>query len=269
VLAARSRLGERPPDSGRRFWELQGLVFCPCGRRLTRLTVSRKNDGHDFYYVCSRHRNEDRCEYARNHRAEEIEERVRQITLTMSQRPGALMQEIERSIEVERARLENAEREIAGWRVELQKLRDQRTRARWQHQEGYATDEELKADLDRIAARMKEAEHYLARLEGAEEEIKRLEELPSLIGGFIRDLPFLIHGRPAERGQRYREFYEKMLNLRVVAHKDGTLELSGTFGAAVVGRGEEPLALWKAVTYDFSDVPSPDDPVWEVSLATA
>ena len=58
-----------------------------------------------------------------------------------------------------------------------------------------------------------------------------------------------------ERGRRYRAAYD-MLGLKVVARKDGTLEVSGTFGLREMTRGSEPDSVWRSVTgRDLGDDP--------------
>lgn len=60
-----------------------------------------------------------------------------------------------------------------------------------------------------------------------------------------------------ERGRRYRAAYD-MLGLKVVARKDGTLGVSGTFGLREMQRGGEPTSVWRSVTgQDAEDGPIP------------
>jgi hypothetical protein len=58
----------------------------------------------------------------------------------------------------------------------------------------------------------------------------------------------------AERSQRYRWVYG-LLGLRVVAHKDGTLELAWRAGSKLLGPGE-PRVM---------ELPLPDNPAWALS----
>jgi hypothetical protein len=61
-----------------------------------------------------------------------------------------------------------------------------------------------------------------------------------------------------KRGRRYRAMYE-LLGLKVVAQKDGTLEVSGTFGIRSMQLGGEPTAIWKSVTRaNAEELPPPD-----------
>jgi hypothetical protein len=59
---------------------------------------------------------------------------------------------------------------------------------------------------------------------------------------YLADLPQLVHGGQTtigaeDRAERYRWAYG-LLGLRVVAHKDGSLEVSGTFGERTLAPGE-------------------------------
>jgi hypothetical protein len=61
-----------------------------------------------------------------------------------------------------------------------------------------------------------------------------------------------------KRGLRYRAMYD-LLNLKIVAQKDGTLEVSGTFGVRSMELGGEPTAVWKSVTRENGEgLPLPD-----------
>jgi hypothetical protein len=39
----------RPPDAGRKFWELKSLLVCPCGRRLTTFVARRKYKSKTYF----------------------------------------------------------------------------------------------------------------------------------------------------------------------------------------------------------------------------
>jgi site-specific DNA recombinase len=59
-----------------------------------------------------------------------------------------------------------------------------------------------------------------------------------------------------ERGRRYRAVYD-MLGLKIVARKDRTLEVSGTFGLRDMECGGEPTSVWRSVTgQDLGDDPT-------------
>lgn len=133
VLAARERVkgNVRPPDSGRRFWELKGLLSCPCGRGLTTFYAVRTHNGKQylgFYYICSHRRRygSGSCEHAKHHNAPRIEERVRRFVLDLIRNPEVLRERVAADAERERQRLRYAEREIAGWLEELEKVERRR-----------------------------------------------------------------------------------------------------------------------------------------------
>jgi hypothetical protein len=54
------------------------------------------------------------------------------------------------------------------------------------------------------------------------------------------------------------------LGLRVIIQRDGTLEVSGTFGLREMRRGGEPESVWKSVTgEDADEALPPHDPTWQ------
>jgi hypothetical protein len=63
-----------------------------------------------------------------------------------------------------------------------------------------------------------------------------------------------------ERGQaeRYRDVY-RLLALRVVAHKDGTLVVSGTFGGRKLAPGEPPTVELPPFDYPADALSSSSD----------
>jgi hypothetical protein len=61
-----------------------------------------------------------------------------------------------------------------------------------------------------------------------------------------------------KRGLRYRAIYE-LLGLKIVVQKDGTLDVTGTFGVRSMELGGEPTSAWKSVTRESAeDFPSPE-----------
>jgi hypothetical protein len=76
----------------------------------------------------------------------------------------------------------------------------------------------------------------------------RFCRLAEIVDEYLADLPQLVHGGQTSvgaqhRAERYRWAYG-LLGLRDVARKDGTLEVSGTFGERVLAPGEpRPVEL--------------------------
>jgi len=316
VEAARRRVENnvRSPDAGRRFWELKGLVFCPCGRRLT--TFTSRHKGKDkiyvgYHYVCSykRRHGSGACEHARYHNAREIEGRVRRLTLDLTRRPEVMMRHVQQDIEREKERLKRADQERAVWTEELIKLERKRGALIEMRTEGDISKDEFRQKAAELDARKSAAERELASLEDADASLQYLEALPSIIEEYIRELPQMIDELPRirehtlsderkaqlerdrhnghglkpypvvpgtyrkrtpeemeelrkeaerERAGRYRKLYER-LGLKVVAFKDKTLEVTGTFGIGKITLGpDDPPPKGVEIA-----PPPPDDPCWD------
>jgi site-specific DNA recombinase len=316
VEAARRRVKNnvRSPDAGRRFWELKGLVSCPCGRRLTTFTSRHKGNNKiyiGYYYVCNykRRHGAGACEHARYHNAKEIEGRVRRLILDLIRDPEVMMRHVRQDIEREKERLKSADRERAVWTDELVKVERKRDSLIEMRAEGDITKDEFRQKAAELDARKLAAERELASLKDVDASLKDLEALPSLIEEYIQELPQMIDYMPRirestlsdehkaqlerdrrnghglkpylvvpgtyrkrtpeemeelrqeaerERGQRYRGLYE-LLDLKVVAFKDKSLEVTGTFGIdkITLGPDDPPPKGAKLAP------PPPDDPCWD------
>ena len=203
VEAARERIKNnvRPPDAGHRFWELKGLLFCPCGRMMTTHTVRHTYKGRhyfNFYYLCShRKRHGPRaCEHAKYHNAPKVEERVRKVVLDLVRRPEVIREQVEKEIERERERLKSPERQRAGWIEEISKIGRKRDAYVEMRADGDITKEEFRQKVAVLDARKVTAERELATLDHVTERVKFLDTLPDLIEEYIRELPYLTHGLP-------------------------------------------------------------------------
>jgi hypothetical protein len=79
-------------------------------------TTRRKNGNVAHYYVCGRTRHDNRkCEYARYHRAEDCEKRVRDFTYTLSKKPEVIQEQARKFAESERRRLRDPSAKIRGY----------------------------------------------------------------------------------------------------------------------------------------------------------
>jgi hypothetical protein len=93
-------------------------MYCgECGRRMATNTVapSRRKKAYP-YYLCSRKVEEswDVCSN-KNHRAEDLEERVREAVAQLFRDPRAIEEQAERRLERERAPMRNPEDEAIMW----------------------------------------------------------------------------------------------------------------------------------------------------------
>ena len=113
---------------------------------------------------------------------------------------------------------------------------------------GRIADEELDGHLAELEQRRAGATRELAGLRERREQLAELDRLADTVDEYLGDLPQLVHGGQTsigaeDRAERYRWAYG-LLGLWVLTHKDGTLEVSGTFGERELAPGEpRPIEL--------------------------
>lgn len=276
------------------MWALSGgIAFCPCGRRLVPKRTTTGGKVY-WYLACGSYWNSDKpsCRYTKCHRAFETEERVARFVVGLLENPEALRERIEEQAAGEQRRLREADGELRRWRTHLRGIEVEREKLVDRLLEERIRETEFDARAAKLDADREATEREIEGLRGGEERLRELEELPRRVEEFLRDLPYLAdRQRPVsgselitgageltqltpatvrertgeelealqrrsedERKQRLRWFYE-VLGLRVVAHPDGTLELSWSFGERVlpsVTQFESPV---------LGEVFSPDPPV--------
>lgn len=198
-------LGFRPPKKGRRFWELSGGVLrcAECGRSMAAHTVAPKGRKAHFYYICPRKVEEEWRKACpnRNHRAGDLEERVRNFALRLIEDPDTLREQVEQQARAEREQkpwLRDA-REAASARERLAKLELVEDRYRDQQAEGLITMEKLREKLDALREEREGLQARLAMLADGEQRLRELEELPRLVEEYLRDLPYLVDRKPVIR----------------------------------------------------------------------
>jgi polyhydroxyalkanoate synthesis regulator phasin len=208
VEAARAAIRDnvRPSDAGRRYWNLKGLAYCPCGARLTPYTVTKKG-GPRFYYICHAHRSgREPCPYAKYHAAEDLEERVGGFVLELIRNPETLREQFEAEAAREKAALRDQRKYIAAQASRLAEVESERDRLVRLYTRGKLTDDEYDAYTEELAERKKSAEEELTKLEDTQRYIEYLDMLPAYIEDFLRELPDEIDYVP-----RIREYVtEKM-----------------------------------------------------------
>lgn len=198
-------LKSSPPKKGRRFWELSGRVLrCEeCGRAMAGHTVAPKGRRAYHYYICPKKVEEawrSACPN-RNHRAEDLEERVRNFALRLIENPDTLREQVEQQARAERASkpwLRDA-REAASARERLAKLELMEDNYRAQQAEGLITMAKLREKLDGISEEREGLEARLAMLAEGESRLRELEELPGLVEDYLKDLPYLVDRMPVIR----------------------------------------------------------------------
>jgi hypothetical protein len=182
----------RPSDAGRRYWNLKGFAYCPCGARLKPFTVHKRNGVH-FCYVCHRHRSgRDPCPHARYHRAGAVEKRVEGFVLGLVRNPEVLRERIEEQAAREKEVLRDTRKQIAALADAAREADAERDRYNRLYARGKLTDAEYDAYTDELDEKSKATEEELARLADARRHVEYLEELPALVEEHLRDLPDLL-----------------------------------------------------------------------------
>jgi hypothetical protein len=301
VEAARAAIKDnvRPSRADGRFWELKGILFCPCGCRMVPYN-SRRGGKRYHYYACGRYRREGpaACEHHKNWPAEALEQGTRQYVLELLSNPEVMRQHVEQQLESEIAALCNPERKIKAWMDRLEEADRMRVAYQRQQAERLMSLEELRAHLSELDERRAEAESELAALRYSRQRLDELRAYSDLIDEHLRELPHLVDGREKlireyayteeheerkrkareegrlpifpispemfrertpeemeefrcaeerERAERYQGVYTS-LGLRVIAHSDGTLELTWRAGKGVSEVCASPRCTASATT---------------------
>jgi Recombinase zinc beta ribbon domain len=218
---------------GRRTWELSGgIVRCEvCGHAMVSHTVGvgKKSRPTYFYYACrTRYRKgHDACPKPLNIQAHKLERRIWEAISGILKDPVKLRDDLNAMIEIERAgKRGNPHEEAKLWADRLEEAE----RMRGRYQEMAAADlitfDELRAKLAELDQMRRTAECELNALNDHQEHIHELEQdRDTLLDSLTEVAPDALESlTPEERHQVY-----KMLRLKVIANRDGSLEASGAF----------------------------------------
>jgi len=232
-----------PSAAGRRVWELSGgIVKCAeCGYTMMIHSVSAPRlakPGRLFYYRCRKRNRDghDACSHRECHRADEAEPLVWEFVSGLLKEPERLKAGIERLIEQEQAAMRgNPEQEAKAWLEKLSEVDQERRGYLRLAAKGRITDEELDEALAELEESREVAERELAAVRARREVVENLaRDRDALLESYARMVPDELERlTPEERHQVY-----KMLHLRVLAHRDGTLEVSGVFGDSFVSENQ-------------------------------
>jgi site-specific DNA recombinase len=187
-----------------------------------------------YYYRCpNRARNGLRaCSMNKNFRAEKLEAEVWEEVSSLLKDPERLRAGIERMIEEERAAShEDHTQEIKRWRAEIEKVEQMRGGYLDQQAEGIITMGELKSKIADLQERREIAERELEEVTRRQERVAKLErEAETLMEHYrFQAREGLDLFTPEDRHDAY-----KALGIKVIAHADGMVELTGrsVLGAA-------------------------------------
>ena len=229
VDTARSAIKDnrRPAPSGRRFWELSGLLRCSrCGYRMNTQTTTggRSRDNVYFYYRCGgRYTTKNGCDHYKSHHAEEAEEKVWEYVRDLLKDPKELRADLERMVELERAAVRrNPEQESKTWLDKLADVDRQRSRAQDMAIQGLLDYDELRSKLAGLEETRRTAEQELATLKKQREHIAQLEQdKEAVLEHYATIAPEALDSlSPDERQHLY-----KMLRLKAVQCPDGKVEV--------------------------------------------
>ena len=238
VDAARIARSEyRRPASTGYLWQLSGGVMrCGgCGRAMSGVTGSPRKDGtRPRHYRCyNRVRNgAEACPNGTHHRAEKIEAEAWAKVSILLKDPERLRVGVGRMLKERKKSVLRGDpaRESKHWYGELEKVESMRSGYLDQQAQGLISMSELKGKLASLEERRLVAEREMGAIARHEErlaELERgLEELTVLYREQARE--GLDHYTPQDRHDAYRS-----LGIHVIAHPDGSTELTGSLLAGV------------------------------------
>jgi site-specific DNA recombinase len=227
VDAARERVKNNRPaaKTGARFWELSGGIWrCgSCGRAMSGNRVGSKGRKR-FYYRCPNyHANgAESCPNNKNYRAEKIEGEVWAEISSLLKEPERLRAGVERMLEAQRRG--DPEREMRIWAKRLVEIDAKRSRYQDMAAEDLIDFDELRAKLDDLEVDRKTAAHELETIRHKAERLASLSlETEALVEAYSsKALTGLNLYTPQDKFDAY-----KALGLKVIAHANGTTELTG------------------------------------------
>lgn len=241
VLAAREAIkdNEKVSNCGRRFWELTGGVLrcATCGYAMGTNFVTDRGTG---YYRCSRRYRLglDACSQSKTLRAVETEAFVWEFVSDVLKDPTRLKRGLDELVRQEKELVGRGHEEDGKtWFKKLADLETQEERLLDLYLENKLDVDRYDRRLTQIGQTRKAVEEELARIEGRAARLDRLErDSEALLNHYARIVPEHLDSlEPAERNHVY-----KLLKLTVLAHQNGSLELSWALGADLC-RDNEPL----------------------------
>ena len=233
VEAARDAIKDNQITSyaGQRTWTLSGGLFV-CGACGRSMTTSRPNGKSYFYYRCPRRAQDGNtaCSHAKYHAAEDVESGVWGLVRSVLTDPEQLRDDLDRLIEQERQSMRgDPEREVRTWLEKLSQVDRKRSGYIDLAADGIMSRHELEAKLARLEETRETAEKELETLRTRQEKAQELQrDKDALLDHYAALTPGALDSlAPEERRRLYR-----MLQLKVVAHFDETIELTGDLVSA-------------------------------------
>jgi hypothetical protein len=209
-------------------WELDGLFYCRCGRKIvcfqTRAGRSRKLYS---YYKCGKRaeHGKDACDY-KGIRAETAEAIVDEYIRSLPDSGKLIQHEIMALVESERAEAGDAPERARHHRQELESLEKQKSRFQYAWAEGALSLGDLRDRTAEIDSRMRVVEKSLQEAESAAERFKGWEKRWRFLeerAEAAAESEFDHYTPPKERNEQYRS-----LGMRVTPGEEkNTLQVWG------------------------------------------
>jgi site-specific DNA recombinase len=234
VDAAREAIKDnrRTSNSGARFWELSGgIARCGvCNSRMQATSVSTHSAHPGYYYRCAKRWQDgkDACPNKKTLNARKAEPRVWEKVSGLLKDPERLRLGLVSLIEEERKGLKaDPSREAKIWAEKIAESDRKRSMFQEMAAEGLLTLDELRAKLLSLEEARQVAERELEILQRRWERIAELQfDADTIMNYYAGMVPKLLENlTPQERHRVYR-----MLQLKVLAYPDGSLEMTGLVG---------------------------------------
>jgi site-specific DNA recombinase len=241
VLAAREAIKDNHKFSncGRRFWELTGGVLrcAECGYAMGTNFIIDRGTG---YYRCGRRYRlgVNACSHSKTRRAVETEALVWRFVSGVLKDPARLELGLNRMIEQEKALVSRGpEDDSEAWLKKLAELEVQEERLLDLYLEGKLEMDGYEKRHAQINQSRSAVEKELERIKSRVARVDQLErDRDAVLNNYCRIVPEQLDAlEPKERNRIY-----KMLDLTVLAHKNGSLELKWALGPDPCG-DNEPL----------------------------
>ena len=219
-------------SAGRRFWELSGSILRCGGGDYAMVTNSVPSYGEKllFYYRCAKRVGgvgKDTCSQRKYYRADKMESQVWELVSDIMKDPEQLRDDLERMIEQEGEGLYgDPKQEAKVWTEKLAEVERMRSGYQDLAAKGLMTFDELGEKLQGLEETRKTADSELEVLRSRRERIEELRrDKEILLKSYASMAPEALSSLSSE--ERHQVY--QMLRLKVVAHVDSTLEVSGAF----------------------------------------
>ncbi len=241
MLAAKeaSKDNKRVSNCGRRFWELTGGVLrcATCGYAMGTNFLTDRGIG---YYRCGRRYRLglDACSQSKTLRAVETEALVWEFVSDVLKDPTRLKRGLDEMVEREKALISRGPAEEGkAWLKKLAELETQKERLLDLYLENKLDMGRYEKRHTQIEQSLETVQGELARIEGRDAHVDLLErDRDALLNHYSRIVPeHLDNLEPEERNRVY-----KMLDLTVMAHASGSLDLRWALGGDPCGDNEPP-----------------------------